>query len=80
MLTFLNKLSKVRDEEMGTFKFDEFKIVDIAPMKALAQEMVGNFGKRFTPYGVKVNDLTDDPQSMKYQIAETQIIVTTPKK
>ncbi|OCB89341.1 Sec63-domain-containing protein [Sanghuangporus baumii] len=80
MLTFLNELAKVRDEQTGEFDLDSFKIVYVAPMKALVQEMVGNFGKRLEPYGVKVSELTGDHQLTKQQIAETQIIVTTPEK
>ncbi len=49
-------------------------------MKALVQEMVGNFGSRLACFGVKVNELTGDNQLTKQQIAETQIIVTTPEK
>ncbi|KAG6377557.1 hypothetical protein JVT61DRAFT_15372 [Boletus reticuloceps] len=67
MLTILNELAKYRDEETGEFALDQFKIVYIAPMKALVQEMVGNFTSRLTSaFGVK--------------ISETQIIVTTPDK
>ncbi|KAF5338188.1 hypothetical protein D9757_014975 [Collybiopsis confluens] len=63
------------------FDFDSFKIIYIAPMKALVQEMVGNFTSRLTSaYGVKVAELTGDSQLTKAQIAETQIIVTTPEK
>ena len=80
MLTFLNELAKVRDEETGEFDLDSFKIVYVAPMKALVQEMVGNFSKRLQPYGVKVSELTGDHQLTKQQIAATQIIVTTPEK
>lgn len=80
MLTFLNELAKVRNETTGEFDLDSFKIVYVAPMKALVQEMVGNFGKRLQPFGVKVNELTGDSQLTKQQIAETQIIVTTPEK
>ena len=80
MLTFLNELAKVRDETTGKFDLDAFKIVYVAPMKALVQEMVGNFGKRLEPFGVKVSELTGDHQLTKQQIAETQIIVTTPEK
>ena len=43
MLTILNELGKHRDEATGTFDLDAVKIVYIAPMKALVQEMVGNF-------------------------------------
>ena len=63
MLTILNELAKVRDETSGTFDLDAFKVVYVAPMKALVQEMVGSFGKRLAPYGVKVGELTGDPST-----------------
>ena len=80
MLTILSEMAKHRDEVTGEFRFDDFEIVYVAPMKALVQEMVGNFTKRLQPYGVVVNELTGDRQLTKAQIAETQIIVTTPEK
>ena len=49
-------------------------------MKALVQEMVLNFRKRLEPFGVVVNELTGDQQLTKEQIANTQMIVTTPEK
>ncbi|THH28522.1 hypothetical protein EUX98_g5677 [Antrodiella citrinella] len=80
MLTILNELSKNRNEETGEFDLDAFKIIYVAPMKALVQEMVGNFSSRLGVFGVKVGELTGDSQMTKQQIAETQIIVTTPEK
>lgn len=80
MLTILNEMSKHRDEVTGQFDFDNFKIIYIAPMKALVQEMVGSFSARLEPFGVKVNELTGDRSLTKQQITETQIIVTTPEK
>ncbi|KAF7338196.1 putative ATP dependent RNA helicase [Mycena venus] len=80
MLTILNELGKYRDEETGTFDLNAFKIVYVAPMKALVQEMVGNFSTRLKVFGIKVGELTGDSQMTKQQIAETQIIVTTPEK
>ncbi|KAJ6502434.1 putative RNA helicase [Mycena sanguinolenta] len=80
MLTILNELGKYRDEETGTFDLAAFKIVYVAPMKALVQEMVGNFSTRLKVFGIKVGELTGDSQMTKQQIAETQIIVTTPEK
>ena len=80
MLTILREIGKHRDPETGDIKLDDFKIVYIAPLKALVQEQVGNFGKRLEPYGIKVSELTGDRQLTKQQIAETQIIVTTPEK
>ncbi|CAI4216488.1 unnamed protein product [Parascedosporium putredinis] len=79
MLTILREVGKHRNPETGTIDLDSFKIVYIAPLKALVQEQVGNFGKRLQPYGITVSELTGDRQLTKQQIAETQIIVTTPK-
>ena len=80
MLAMLRELGKHRHPQSGEFMLDEFKIVYIAPLKALVQEQVGNFGKRLAPYGIKVSELTGDRSLTKQQIAETQIIVTTPEK
>ena len=80
MLTILREIGKYRDPQTNQIALDAFKIVYIAPMKALVAEMVGNFSKRLTPYGIQVSELTGDRQMTKAQIAETQIIVTTPEK
>ncbi|GAA96884.1 uncharacterized protein L969DRAFT_17737 [Mixia osmundae IAM 14324] len=80
MLTILNEIGKFRDESTGEIDYNAFKIVYIAPMKALVQEMVGSFGKRLEPFGIQVSELTGDRQLTKQQIAATQIIVTTPEK
>jgi pre-mRNA-splicing helicase BRR2 len=79
MLTMLREIGKNRNSR-GEIDLDAFKIVYIAPLKALVQEQVGNFGKRLEPYGIKVSELTGDRQLTKQQISETQIIVTTPEK
>jgi activating signal cointegrator complex subunit 3 len=44
MLTIINEVRK--NFENGVLKKENFKIVYIAPMKALAAEMVDNFSKR----------------------------------
>ena len=80
MLTILNEMSKHFDPETKTIDLASFKVVYIAPMKALVQEMVGNFSSRLAAYGIKVGELTGDSQMTKQQISETQIIVTTPEK
>ena len=79
MLTILREVGKHINED-GTIRADEFKVIYVAPMKSLVQEMVGNFGKRLEPYGLKVGELTGDSQMSKEQIAETQVIVCTPEK
>lgn len=80
MLAMLREIGKHRNPETGEINLHEFKIIYIAPLKALVQEQVGNFGKRLEPYGIKVSELTGDRQLTKQQIADTQIIVTTPEK
>ncbi|CCG83995.1 protein of unknown function [Taphrina deformans PYCC 5710] len=80
MLTILHEISKHRDEDTGVIRLGDFKIVYIAPLKALVSEMVGNFSSRLASYGIQVSELTGDSQLTKRQIADTQIIVTTPEK
>ena len=49
------------------------QIVYVAPMKALAAEMVRNFGRRLAPLGVSVRELTGDMQLTKSEIQQTQV-------
>jgi hypothetical protein len=58
----------------------DWKIVYVAPMKALAQEVVAKFSERLSGLGVSVRELTGDMQLTKAEIAATQVIVTTPEK
>ena len=57
MMTILREVGKHVNED-GTIRADEFKVIYIAPMKSLVQEMVGNFGERLKPYGLKVGAQT----------------------
>ncbi|CAF0968819.1 unnamed protein product [Rotaria sordida] len=53
----------------GTINIDEFKMIYIAPMRSLVQDVVGNFIKRLNPFGLKVEELTGDHQlSQKWDI------------
>lgn len=64
----------------GVLQKDEFKIIYVAPMKALAAEMATNFSRRLGKLGVSVRELTGDIQLTKSEIQETQMIITTPEK
>ncbi|KAA3670302.1 activating signal cointegrator complex subunit 3, partial [Paragonimus westermani] len=57
-----------------------FKIVYLAPMKALAAELATTFAKRLSPLGLKVRECTGDMQLSKQEILETQMLVSTPEK
>ncbi|KAJ2807036.1 putative steryl acetyl hydrolase mug81 [Coemansia guatemalensis] len=58
----------------------EFKIVYVAPMKALAAEVVEKYRSRLQWLGIQCRELTGDMQLTKAEVKATQIIVTTPEK
>ncbi|KAF8665634.1 hypothetical protein AX16_000089 [Volvariella volvacea WC 439] len=85
MLAILRVLKLHQKVEPGpnrvpTVDRNSFKIIYVAPMKALASEVVRKLSKRLKWLSVSVRELTGDMQMTKAEIAETQIIVTTPEK
>jgi antiviral helicase SLH1 len=88
MLAILNTIAKYTtpnpieqpDATDFTVLADDFKIIYVAPMKALAAEVTEKLGKRLAWLGVKARELTGDMHLTKAEILQTQIIVTTPEK
>lgn len=88
MLTVLHTIGQYLEpnplEDLNAVDFavraDDFKIVYVAPMKALAAEITEKLGKRLAWLGVKCREYTGDMQLTKSEIVQTQIIVTTPEK
>ncbi|KAF2852407.1 Sec63-domain-containing protein [Plenodomus tracheiphilus IPT5] len=88
MLAILNTVAKniipnpIEEPEATDFTVmtEDFKIIYVAPMKALAAEITDKLGKRLAWLGVKVRELTGDMHLTKAEILDTQIIVTTPEK
>jgi len=80
MLTVLNELRRHYDPENGVLLNADFKIIYVAPMKALASEMVENFARRLSSLGLQVKELTGDMQLTKAEIERTHMIITTPEK
>ncbi|KAF8265108.1 Sec63-domain-containing protein [Lactarius quietus] len=83
MLTILRVLDQHRGHSNSlpaSIRRDDFKIIYVAPMKALAAEIVRKFAKRLQWLAIRIRELTGDMQLTKAEIAETQIIVTTPEK
>lgn len=78
LLTIVHQLKQNIQE--GILQKNQFKIIYIAPMKALAAEMTANFNKKLSPLDVTVRELTGDMQLTKQEIQNTQMIVTTPEK
>lgn len=60
--------------------YDEFKIIYVAPLKALAAEIVEKYSEKLKWLGIHVRELTGDMQLTRQEIATTQVIVTTPEK
>ena len=88
MLAILNavghNISPSPVEEPGATDFivksEDFKIVYVAPMKALAAEITDKLAKRLAWLGINVREFTGDMHLTKKEIVQTQIIVTTPEK
>ena len=88
MLTILHTIGQyatpnpVENPAATDFALDteDFKIVYVAPMKALAAEVTGKLGKRLAWLGVSCREYTGDMHLTKAEIVGTQIIVTTPEK
>ncbi|KAJ5056834.1 activating signal cointegrator 1 complex subunit 3 [Bipolaris maydis] len=88
MLTILNTVAKnvvpnpIDEPEATDFTVmaEDFKIIYVAPMKALAAEVTEKLGKRLAWLGIKARELTGDMHLTKAEILDTQIIVTTPEK
>jgi len=56
------------------------KAVYIAPMKALAQEVVEKFSEKLKPLRLIVRELTGDMQLTRAEAESANVIVTTPEK
>jgi activating signal cointegrator complex subunit 3 len=83
LMTVLQQISQHiidYDEGSGTIDKSQFKIIYVAPMKALAAEIAGKFSRALAPLGLSVRELTGDMQLTKKEIMDTQLIVTTPEK
>lgn len=82
VLTVLRAINMYADVRMsdGKMRNTDWKVVYVAPMKALAAEIVVKMQKRFKWCGLAVRELTGDMQLTRQEIADTQMIVTTPEK
>ena len=88
MLAILNSISHnltpspVKEPDALDFvvNSEDFKIIYVAPMKALAAEITEKLGKRLAWLGINVREFTGDMHLSKKEVAQTQIIVTTPEK
>ena len=86
MLSILHEVSKCVDPATGELDEElllDIKIVYVAPMKALVQEVVDTFTQRLKGVGrngLRVSELTGDSNMSSAQINASQMIVSTPEK
>ena len=80
MLAIMNVLKQYWNESKEQLEYSNFKIVYIAPMKALVQEVVKSFSVRLNPLGLNVRELSGDVSISRELMADTHVIVTTPEK
>lgn len=82
LLTMLREILKHPLADKQGFDTSKFKIIYIAPIKALVQEIVENFTKKLggPPFNLVVEELTGDHQLDQKQISRAQLIVCTPEK
>ncbi|RKF59682.1 putative helicase mug81 [Erysiphe neolycopersici] len=88
MLTVLHTIGQNTDpdpaQDFSTTDFavnlENFKIIYVAPMKALAAEITQKFSIRLAWLGINTREYTGDMHLTKKEIQQTQIIVTTPEK
>ena len=78
MLSVLQCLSEHMED--GVIMADQFKVIYVCPMKALASEVTDTFGRRLRPLGLNVKELTGDTQLSKAEIDKTHMLVVTPEK
>lgn len=68
------------DAENPRINTGEFKIVYIAPMKALVNEIVATLRHRLNCLGVVVSEFTGDSHLSRKEVELSQILVCTPEK
>eukprot|EP00835_Amoeboradix_gromovi_P000169 NODE_6_length_48303_cov_0.387022.p1 type:complete len:1732 gc:universal NODE_6_length_48303_cov_0.387022:3792-8987(+) len=59
---------------------EDFKIIYVAPLKALVQELVFNFTQKLAPLGLVVSELTGDVNMTRQEMMNSNLIITTPEK
>lgn len=70
-MAVLHELEKHMNTEKKKLMDNNFKIIYISPMKALASEIVEKYTRVLSHLGVQCKELTGDMQLTKKEIEET---------
>lgn len=79
LMTILREASRFLNER-GQVLREGWRVVYVAPMKALAAEVVAKFDERLSRLGLKVRELTGDMNLTRAEALDTQVVVVTPEK
>eukprot|EP00796_Vickermania_ingenoplastis_P011097 gene11097-7724_t len=79
LLSMLRAIERAKKRD-GSINLRDLKMVYVAPMKALVQEVVRTFSERLGPLGLEVAELSGDASTTQAQLMNTQLIVATPEK
>ncbi|KAG5482202.1 hypothetical protein CUR178_06061 [Leishmania enriettii] len=80
MMAMLRAIAAARNSTTGVIDGHRLKMVYVAPMKALVQEVVRTFSMLLEPLDLIVAELSGDASMTQQQMAAAQLIVTTPEK
>lgn len=80
LLAMLRAVENARNPSTGAINLHDLKMVYVAPMKALVQEVVRTFTERLAPLGLQVSELSGDTATSQAQLLQTQLVVATPEK
>ena len=79
LLAMLRTINQHHSLETNSTQTQDFKIVYIAPMKALVNEIVATFKHRLNHLGIVVSEFTGDSHLSRKEVELTQILVCTPE-
>lgn len=76
-IAMISVLHEIKQHFWDGILHKEFKIVYVAPMKALAAEVTSTFSHRLSPLNLVVKELTGDMQLSRNELEQTQVNFST---
>ncbi|KAL0206484.1 hypothetical protein P9112_001791 [Eukaryota sp. TZLM1-RC] len=80
LLAMAKEIEKHMNSQGNLINKSNWKIIYLAPMKALASEVVGKMKTSLSVLGLTVREVTGDTNLTREQIEDCQLIVATPEK
>jgi pre-mRNA-splicing helicase BRR2 len=80
LLAILGLIDSYMDQDTQLINLSNFKVVYLAPMKALVAEVVATLNYRLNYLGIKAAEFTGDIHLSRQEFEDASIIVSTPEK